>query len=58
MEDWSSRRCGELRTNFQTAKDDEQKKLAAEFDVEVAKGADAPKPARERHGGVGGNGSR
>jgi cyclophilin family peptidyl-prolyl cis-trans isomerase len=40
MEDWKVilKKMRELRTNFQTAKDDEQKKLSAEFDMEVAKG--------------------
>jgi cyclophilin family peptidyl-prolyl cis-trans isomerase len=40
MEEWRVilKKMRELRTNFQTAKDDEQKKLNAEFDVEVAKG--------------------
>lgn len=40
MEDWKVilKKMRELRTNFQTAKDDEQKKLSAEFDVEVTKG--------------------
>jgi len=40
MEDWKVilKKMRELRTNFQTAKDDEQKKLTEEFDAEVAKG--------------------
>lgn len=40
MEDWKVilKKMRELRTNYQTAKDDEQKKLAAEFAAEVEKG--------------------
>ncbi len=40
MEDWKVvlKKMRELRTNFQTAKDDEQKKLTAEFNAEVEKG--------------------
>src|SRR5436190_5611571 len=40
MEDWKVilKKMRELRTNFQTAKEDEQKKLTAEFDAEVEKG--------------------
>ncbi|MGI8979214.1 MAG: peptidylprolyl isomerase [Pirellulaceae bacterium] len=40
MEDWKVilKKMRELRTNFQTAKDDEQKKLTDEFAAEVEKG--------------------
>lgn len=40
MEDWKVilKKMRELRTNFQTAKDDEQKKIADEFAAEVEKG--------------------
>src|SRR5436189_5818602 len=40
MEDWKVilKKMRELRTNFQTAKEDEQKKLTEEFNAEVEKG--------------------
>ena len=40
MEDWKVilKKMRELRTNFQTAKEDEQKKLSVEFAAEVEKG--------------------